>query len=231
MENILTNVLKSDRLDDYPLFKNFCVLKEKGLRKESFKSLTLFIGEAKNWDNGKQQDFACWLFTIFEVSDNINNLLVHPLEKDLLEPILEEWIKNNPKEPRPYRWYGLFLNTEKSIDYLNNAIELGGKKEQLSLLELIDINLYTLWYSFHHITEDFYLGNIEEDSLLITKSQQLNDMVACQQTRKTNNDEINFYKELLNDWIIFNKDQKKDFVNWCKNKGKVYPFVNAYYYK
>lgn len=44
MENILTNVLKNDRLDEYPLFKKFCVLKEKGLRKDSFNSSKLLFG-------------------------------------------------------------------------------------------------------------------------------------------------------------------------------------------
>lgn len=39
-------------------------------------------------------------------------------------------------------------------------------------------------YSFHHISEDMYLGDIEQDSLLIIKTQQLNDKVECQQTRK-----------------------------------------------
>lgn len=231
MENILTNVLKNDRLDDYPLFKKFCVLKEKGLRKESFKALSSFIDEANKWGKDKKMNFACWLFTLFEVSDNIHHLLVHPLEENLLKPILEEWIKNNPEEPRPYRWYGLFLQTEKCIDYLKNAIELGGRSEQLSFLKLIDINLYSLWYSFHHISEDLYLGNIEKDSILITKLQQLNDKLECQQTKKDNDEEINYYRELLNDWMIFKNEQEKDFINWCKNKGKDYHWTNAYYYE
>ncbi|WP_059173974.1 hypothetical protein [Bacillus sp. FJAT-27445] len=231
MEDILTNVLKSDRLDEYPLFKKFCSLKEKGLRKDSFKELFSFIDEAKKWSNDKQRNFVCWLFALFEVSDNVHHLLVHPLEENLLKPILDEWMKINPKDPRPYRWYGLFLQTEKRIDYLNNALELGGTSEQLSLVKLIDSNLYSLWYSFHHISEDLYLGNIEEDSILITKSQQLNDKVECQQTKKNNDDELNYYRKLLNDWIMFKNEQTNDFVNWCKNRGKGYYWTKAYYYE
>ncbi len=106
MINILTNILKNDRLDEYPLFKKFCSLKEKGLRKESFKVLSSFIDEAKTWDNHAQQNFACWLFALLETSDDIHHILVHPLEMDLLKPLLESWMKNNPEDPRPYRWYG-----------------------------------------------------------------------------------------------------------------------------
>lgn len=47
MVNVLTNILKNDRLDVYPLFKKFCSLKEKGFRKESFKALSSFIDEER----------------------------------------------------------------------------------------------------------------------------------------------------------------------------------------
>ncbi|MGE0910177.1 hypothetical protein ACQGRJ_11570 [Bacillus atrophaeus] len=100
MVNVLTNILKNDRMDEYPLFEKFCFLKEKGLRKESFKALSYFIDEAKTWDNNAQQDFACWLFALFETSDDIHHILVHPLEKELLKPLLEVWMKSIPEDPR-----------------------------------------------------------------------------------------------------------------------------------
>ncbi|CAM2143095.1 hypothetical protein PT2222_140343 [Paraburkholderia tropica] len=61
-------------------------------------------------------------------------------------------MKSNPEDPRPHRWYGVFLNA-KRVDYLYNALRLGGSNEQLSLLTLIDINLNALWYSFHYISK------------------------------------------------------------------------------
>ncbi|MCY8008661.1 hypothetical protein MOJ76_10105 [Bacillus haynesii] len=85
MVNVLTNILKNDRLDEYPLFKKFCFLKEKGLRKESFKALSSFIDEARTWNNNTQQNFASWLFALFEESDNIHHILVYPLEEELLK--------------------------------------------------------------------------------------------------------------------------------------------------
>lgn len=125
----------------------------------------------------------------------------------------------------------MFLQTEERVEYLNIAIELGGKSEQLSLLKLIDIHFYSLWYSFHHISEDLYLGNIEKDTILISNLQQLNDQVECTQTRKNIDDEINYYRELMNDWMMFEKEQKKDFVEWCKSNNKDYHWTNAYYYE
>ncbi|MGE0910178.1 hypothetical protein ACQGRJ_11565 [Bacillus atrophaeus] len=125
----------------------------------------------------------------------------------------------------------MFLNTEKRVDYLNNALRLGGSDEQLSLLTLIDIYLNALWYSFHHISEDFYLGDIKEDTALLTRSRQLNNKIECQQTRKNNNEELNYYQDLLNDWVMFKEEQTKGFVEWCESKGRNYHWVKAYYYE
>lgn len=140
-------------------------------------------------------------------------------------------MKNNPEDPRPYRWYGVFLNTENRVDYLNNALRLGGRNEQLSLLTLIDINLNALWFSFHHISEDLYLGDIKEDTALLAKSLQLNNKVECEQTRKNNNEALNYYQDLLNDWVTFKKERSKGFVEWCENKGRTYYWVKAYDYE
>ncbi|MEC1300410.1 hypothetical protein [Bacillus paralicheniformis] len=82
--------MKNDRLDEYPLFKKFCFLKDKGLRRESFKVLSAFIDEAKTWDDNVQQNFASWLFALFEESDNIHHILVYPLEEELLKPYLRD---------------------------------------------------------------------------------------------------------------------------------------------
>lgn len=125
----------------------------------------------------------------------------------------------------------MFLNTKNRVDYLNNALRLGGSNEQLSLLTLIDIHLNALWYSFHHISEDLYLGDIKEDKALLIKSRQLNNKIECQQTRKSNNEQLNYYQDLLNDWLLFKEEQSKGFVEWCENKGRSYPWVKSYYYE
>lgn len=83
------------------------------------------------------------------------------------------------------------------------------------------INFYSLWYSFHHISEDLYLGNIEEDYILITELQQLNDRVECQQTRQNNDEKINYYRELLTDWVIFKKRTKRTLFISVKSKEKI----------
>jgi hypothetical protein len=231
LENILKNIIQNEHINDYRLFKDFCLFKEKGLRKEAFKSLNSFTEEAKKWDVKKQHNFVCWLFGLFEVSVDIHHVLVYPLEENLLKPLLAEWMSLDPKDPRPYRWYGLFLNTDKTVKYLKLAIKTGGSKEQQALLKLIDIYFYSLWYSFHHISEDLYLGDINEDKLLIEKIEKLNKDVESEQHKKDVVEDLLYYKNLINDWVKFKKEQSDEgFVKWCKRNGKEYQWTNSYYY-
>ncbi|SDX93450.1 hypothetical protein [Thermoactinomyces sp. DSM 45892] len=241
MKTILAKILENDKLVEYPLFKEFCFLKAKGLRKQSFKELELFIDEARNWDQRNQQDFVIWLFGLIEEFKivglfNVYDVLVYQLDENLLKPVLNEWMKLIPQDPRPYRWYGLFLRRNNCIDldvsmtYLHKAIEVGGNNEQRAISRLIDIHFDSLWYSFHHISEDLYLGSNEKDIDLMREIQELNGRVECEQTKNTNYLDLIYYKKLLDDWNLFRKDQSRGFVEWCEARGREYSFVKAYYY-
>lgn len=230
MKNALTNIIQNEHLNEYPLFEKYCHLKEGGLRKESFKSLNSFIEEAKAWNTKKQQNFALWLFNLFETSENIHHVLVYPLEENLLKPLLEKWMIINPKDPKPYRWYGLFLNTDKKIKYLEIALKLGGTQEQQALLKIIDFYFNSLWYSFHHISEDLYLGDLDEDKHLIEKIENLNTEIKIEQCRIDIYEDLIYYRNLLNDWVEFENVASEGFVKWCANNGKKYDWIDSYYY-
>lgn len=231
MERALTNIINSENLNDYPLFKDFCQYKEKGLRKQSLKSLNLFLQQALEWDIKKQQQFACWIFEVFEVSEDVHQVFIHPLEEKLLKPLMEEWMDLNPEDPRLYRWYGLFLNIDKRTTYLDKALKLGGDKEQLVLLKLIDIYIDSLWYSFHHISEDLYLGNIQEDRLLLKEIEQLSEKVEKEEYKINIYQLVSYYSNLMSDWISFSSEGTVGFVQWCEDKGKAYEFTKIYYYE
>lgn len=231
MKNILKNIIENKNSDNYFLFKQYCLLKDKGLRKESFKCLDSFISQVQQWDIHIQQDYVHWLFSLFEESTDIHQVLVYPLEENLLKPILEDWMILDPKDIRPYRWYGLYLRTEDRISYLNMALELGGDKEQQVIIKLIDIYLNSLWYSFHHIAQDLYLSNIERDRGFLRKLEHLVEKINDVDYKTSIQDAIKYYKNLLNDWILFSEEQSEGFVKWCVDKGTQYEWVKSYYYR
>lgn len=47
MKNALENIIQDERLKEYPLFKDFFLFKEKGLRKAAFNSLDSLISDVK----------------------------------------------------------------------------------------------------------------------------------------------------------------------------------------
>ncbi len=82
-------------LDEYPIhLKSFAFSKKKDYVKSPLEALTSFIDEAKTWDNHAQQNFACWAISLLlETSHDIHHILVHPLETDLLKPLLVAWMR------------------------------------------------------------------------------------------------------------------------------------------
>ncbi|WP_438444031.1 hypothetical protein [Gorillibacterium sp. sgz5001074] len=230
MTDLIKAILSDPISNQYQRFHEFCTLKDKGLRKKSFESLHMFIAEVKQWEEEEQRKFVCWLFHLFEITDNHHQVLVHPLEEQLLKPILEYWM-NSYNDARPYRWFGLFLNSYNRMDYLKKAIELGGLLEQKALEKVIDLKLDWLWYVFHHINEDIYLGRIKEDRKIIDEIGDLLSDIQDVETKKGLENAITYYKKLMDDWEEFGTSSKSNFVEWCTEKGRQYHWVKAFYYK
>jgi hypothetical protein len=230
MIDILTNLLQDGKITKYPSFKDYCVYKGKGLRKKAMHSINLFIKEFENWEPEKQKEFVNWIFPLFERSEDINSVLIHPIEENLLKPVLKRLIDEEPENPQPFKWYGLYLNTENHMELLKRALELGGKKEQAVLQAIIDSYIYSLWYSFHHISEDLYLGDVMEDKITLQTLEMLCLDVRDSETKKNISTTINYYNNLLNDWIFSKDESKKGFVKWCAKHGKEYEWTNTYYY-
>lgn len=230
MRNILLNILSDDKSLKYLSFREFCSLKDKGLRKQSFVVLQTFLNETKQWTTEEQHEFIIWLFELIEVSDNFHHVLVHLLEEQFIKPIFKTWMDSN-NDSRPYRWFGMFLNTEHRLVYLEKAIELGGCSEQNALNKVIDLKFYSLWFSFHHISENTYLGEINEDRQLLKEIQDLMENVQDENIKALIKEDLEYYNNLINDWEEFNIAKHDNFVEWCIERNRNYDWVKSYYYE
>lgn len=173
-----------------------------------------FIEEANTWNFERQRTFVSWLLSTCEGETDASFLLIHPLKERLLKPTLKKWMKEMPDDVRPYRWYGLFFDEDDRFIYLQEAITRGGGQEQLAIERMIDHLLYGLWYSFHHLDEDLYLGEIDEDVATLTEAwlliEQLDDAVLKSEC-------INEWKKMnqtLTYWIRFRQEQTTGFMEW-----------------
>ncbi len=230
---LLNLILISSNKDKYEKFLLFCELKEKGLRKQSFKVLNEFIQNLKNCDFDVQKEFTIWLFDFVENSYYLYNhhVLVHQLETEILKPILEKWMEISNDDSRPYKWYAMYLNIENKMTYLKRALEIGGDSEQKVLKSIIDIYLDRLWYSFHHISEDLYLGDYDINEEQLSQVSELVKRISEKEIELQIKNANEYYRNLLDDWKSFKKENDSGFMNWCYEKGKDYEWVKSYYYK
>ncbi|WP_051404797.1 hypothetical protein [Bacillus cihuensis] len=108
------------------------------------------------------------------------------------------------------------------MEYLEKALEIGGKSEQRVLMEIINYYLNFLGFSFHHISDDAYLGDISEDQEAVLKIESLSTEMIDVESKKYVNESANYYRNLLNDWIAFKSEGKKGFLKWCSDNCKEY---------
>ncbi|WP_290773658.1 MULTISPECIES: hypothetical protein [unclassified Exiguobacterium] len=212
--SLLNKLLQDPVVSEIPRLHNALLAKERGLRKEWLVHIDEFIEEANAWDFERQRTFVNLLLSTCEGESDVSVLLIHPIQKRLLKPILNQWMKELPDDVRPYRWYGLFFDEDDRFIYLQEAITRGGRREQLAIERMIDHHLYGLWYSFHHLDEDLYLGEIEEDAAFLTEAQllieQLDDVVFKSECiiewQKLN--------QTLTYWVRFREEHTTGFMEW-----------------
>jgi len=212
--SLLDKLLQDPIVSDLPHLHTALLAKNRGLRKEWLVHMDRFIEEANMWNFERQRTFVSWLLSTCEGETDASFLLIHPLKERLLKPTLKKWIKELPDDVRLYRWYGLFIDEDDRYIYLQEAITRGGRREQLAIETMIDHHLYGLWYSFHHLDEDLYLGEIKEDAATLTEAwlliEQLEDAVLKSEC-------INEWQKMnqtLTDWIRFEQEQTTGFMEW-----------------
>lgn len=230
-KTILQAIIQDEGVNDYPLFRQYCVRKEQGLRKDALKVLQAFIEEMKENDFEVQREFAAWLFEWIERFEDGHQLLVYPLVNGVIQPVFQTWENVDPMDVRPYRWQGLFVHQGEGLPHLLKALELGGSKEQRVIVQICEVYLSALWYSFHHIHEDLYLSTYEKDQERIQGIESLMMLIQDKRTRTNVQKQAVYYGQLLTDWMAFQLTETRGFMKWCAERKKPYEWVEAFYYQ
>ncbi|BBP88014.1 hypothetical protein BsIDN1_16320 [Bacillus safensis] len=209
-KTILQAIIQDEGVNDYPpFFRQYCVRKEQGLRKDALKVLQAFIEEMKENDfEEEQREFAAWLFEWIERFEDGHHLLVYPLVNGVIQPVFQTWEKVDPLDVRLYRWQGLFVHQGEGLPHLLKALELGGSKEQRVIVQICEIYLSALWYSFHHIHEDLYLSTYEKDQERI---QGIENVMMLIQNKKEFvpmfKNKPSIMASFLKDWMAFQQTE------------------------
>ncbi len=224
----LLNVAEKALLN--PLWSNYseyCKLREKGLRKQSFEKLNIFIENFKLFTFKQKTEFVVFIYELAEsVEDADYGPLPHQLSIELKE-ILITWTEKEFNDSRPFRWLGRVFN---EYDYINKALDINPQDDKARVF-LIDRLSYGISYSTHHLP-DYYIGEPAEDLQQAVLAKQHIAQLTDQEEKHHWNQELETELELVksySDWK--NSGSSLDFKNWAKqNQRKHNSGITAYYY-
>ncbi len=151
-----------------------------------------------------------------------------PLSQQLIKPTLEKWCKFEKTDSSPFRWYGKYYRNE---DYLFKALEIN-PSDDLARSKILDWWTYSIYYSIHHLPEG-YIGNLQEDLLLIEKIKEQISLLTDATSKEYYTKELNEDLEIIQNYVKWKKSGHSDFEEWGKeNKKRVgYNLTRVYYYK
>lgn len=219
------DLLNDPHMNNYPEFRTFCELKRRGLRKQALAAMAPFLKTVVTWSFEQRQEFVAWLYTHDESSDpdDSYNIFVYSLVTNVLQPTLYEWKQRFPNDPRPYRW----------LQEYEQAFALGGLSEQIAVQALMDQKIFALWFAFHHINENLYLSEVDEDRGIIIEARQLNQYVLSEEKRAEYEAGLKYYSDLLADWVAYTHadSENESFLDWCERYEQNYLFTESYYYE
>ncbi|MDI3235114.1 hypothetical protein QK289_08865 [Exiguobacterium antarcticum] len=217
----LKQLLQEKESSDFSSLRSAYLTKQQGLRNVFLQQMNKFIAEALVWDIQRQRQFTDWLLTACEREEDVHELLIHPLNERLLKPVLKQWMNDLPEDVRPYRWFGIFFFEEdNSLEYLQTAIDRGGPQEQLAIETMIRHLLNWLWYAFHHLNEDLYLSETEDDAETLKETRLLIDQLDDSVQKTEFMEEWQEHARTYELWLRFLKEETEGFMEWRERQEK-----------
>ncbi len=226
---LLTIAKATNKNPKYKEYSAYCTNREKGLRKLAFKNLDNFIKSTQNWTIHEKIDFvkvACLLFESVVEADYGG--FPQPLSEKVIKPTLEKWCEFEKIDNNPFRWYGTYYRSE---EHLFRALEID-PNDDVARSKILDWWTYDIYYSIHHLPHG-YIGNPQEDLLLIEKIKEQISLLVDEKRKKYYTKELNQDLEIIQNYIEWIKSKHLDFEKWGKeNEKRVgYNLTRVYYYE
>jgi hypothetical protein len=214
---------------DWTDYVNYCLDREKGLRKEAFKHLDNFLKSTVDWTIEKKIEFVKFLFPFFEtVEDADYGPFPQPLSEKLIKPTLLKWCEKEETDGNPFRWYGKYYRSE---EHLFKALEIN-PADDLARQTILSWWTYNIYYSVHHLPEG-YIGKPFDDIQLGEKIKEQIRLLTTAEQREHWTKELEEDLELVRNYIDWKTSGHSDFEKWGQenNKKTGYGLTRTYYYE
>ena len=212
--------------EGYEAFANYCLLKEKGLKKPALASIGKFIASAKKKSLGEQKEIAHELASLGFWNGNIHQLIPYPLQQYLLK-VLTFWVREDGSDAATHRWLGYVSGDLTSFE---TALEID-PKDAISITRLIQANLNDVDYQTHHLSESKFIGELSDAKTSLEKAAQLTARLEAGEVKNSMLEDLKYYQRLVNIWEEYNLVKPPDtFPDWCISKGEKFNFWSIVYY-
>lgn len=212
---------------DWIDYMQYCLNREKGLRKEAFKHLTNFINTAVHWTFEDKVTFLKHVFPLFEtIEEASHGPFPQPLSERFIKPTLIEWCTIETQQSDPFRWFGIFYN---SNDHLDKALMINPKDNKARIVCLQKL-IYSIYHATHHLP-DGYIGDPQEDIKSAANAQEHIDVLSNRDVQLYWQRKLDAEMELVHNYIEWRASGHSDLVQWGKeNKKNVASDTKHYYY-
>ncbi|QGJ19594.1 MULTISPECIES: hypothetical protein [unclassified Polaromonas] len=211
---------------DLALFGQYCLLREKGLRKQAHEAASLFSRHLKTLDLASQRKICVRLVQLQSANPGVHQLLPHPIKTELMH-ILEEWIEACPQEVLPRVNLGLLSH---DIRHFQAALELQ-PDEQTSVVRLAECCLSDVDFQTHHLSESRLIGTVDEANETLCKAAGFIGKVESLPHRAALNNELEHYRRLMSEWATYCAEMPDAaFAQWSQARGNNFEFPSVVYY-
>jgi hypothetical protein len=204
----------------------YCSLREKGLRAEAFKVLEKFIREASGRETDVKRRMVIDILIANSRTPEAHQFLTHPILTKLLYPTLEKWLSDSPSALEPLRWLGLMRSEVKNLEA---ALSIDPSDVPVRR-RLVDMELSKVDYATHHLDESVLLAPLEECRSSLFRAKTLIQGACESKPFADLYGELKEYEQMLDDWVLFNESEYKDFPKWCRTNGRDYRWCTKVYY-
>lgn len=207
-------------------YGQYCLLREKGLRKQALSKLSDFLRNSQSWSFDQKKEFVIWLCNQMDsIPDASYGPYPTPLARELLIPFFEEWTQRDPINSEAWTLKGRYGD---DFSAYFKAIEID-PKNQRARIALTDASIGYLEHAMHHLPH-YFIGDEQEALTATREAYEHLSHIDDGEPRTHLLQELKNAENLLLDWMTFKKEMGTDFDEWCHTKGRNYRWVKAYYY-
>ena len=148
-------------------FLAYLELRQQGLRPQALAVLDQFLTDTDPWPATKRREFVMLLREVQVAFPQASHLNPQPLRTRLVTPTLNDWQKEAPHDPMPWRLKGDFQSLKQAVTLAPNDLE--------SLARLAALLLTDLRAAFHELP----CGIVGSASKLLAETEEYERLSAA----------------------------------------------------